>query len=290
MFDQSAAVTYRGFDFNDAERNAAAGPLVGCLLEKIGWPGLAGVGYVEKRARGDGADASDVYLPARRFTMSGTIYGATRADTFDRLNDLIAALTPTLAYDDDADAHGYLPLAGTQPTDRTDDFSSGSKSLYINCRPVAQPSLDFDRDRTGGQDSKGFGIGWSVQMEAIDPRVYVSEEVEATLGASGTLDNRGNYPTPLTITVTGTAGSTVRFEGLGCDLTITVEDADGTYVLDAAKKTLTETLGGQTALRGDLVTFDAERMYPFVPAGGGSYTKTTTGTPVAVVTYHEAYI
>jgi hypothetical protein len=290
VFDQTEgkSVTYRGFDLNDAGRNAAAGPTVGCLLERIDWPGLRGVGYVEKRARGDGADASDVYLPARRFMLRGKLYGATQADLYDRWNDLTEAFTPSAAYEDDSENQGYVPLAGTQPTDRTDDFSTGEKNIYINIRPVTSPSAVFDRDRTGGNVDQGHVLDWQVEVEAKDPRVYISEEIEAELGASGDLENRGNYKTPVTLTVTGTAGQTLRFVGLGCDLTITIEDSDGTVILDAGKQNVVQELGGQTTLRMDLVTFDAARLWPFVPAGGGSYT--TSGSADGVATYHEAFI
>jgi hypothetical protein len=297
VFDPHESVTYREFDLNDGDRNAPAGPLVGCILESIDWTSVRGVGYTEKRARGDGNDAGlDVWLGPRRFPMRGTIYGATRGDTFDRLTDLIAALTPTLAFDDDDENMGFLPLAFSQPTDRTDDWPDSVKSLYLLIRPLGTPAFPWNRDRTGGLDAKGFGVQWACDVEAKDPRLYVEDAVSATLGATGDLANRGTYNSPLTITIVLPASTltTVRYVGAGTDMTITADGTGAqTLVWDGENQVLKRTVSGVTTVRNDLVTHDAATTFPIVPPGGGSYEVFTTGTVGASTitgTYHEAFI
>ena len=299
MFDLAASVTYRTFDLNDAARNAPNGPFVGCLLESVPWPSVRAVGYTEKRAHGDGNDAGrDVYLGPRRFALRGTIYGASRGDTFDRLVALIATLTPTLAFDDDDEEKGYLPLAFSQPTVDTDNFPTGTKNLYINVRPLGTPSFNWDRDRTGGDADEGFGVPWTCDVEAKDPRIYVETGVSATLGASGDLDNRGTYRAPITITIFAPVGTlaTVRFVGAGTDMTITLANTsteEQTIVWDGEKEQLLRTVSAVTTVRMDLVAFDAATTHPIVPPGGGSYEVFTTGTVGAstiTATYNEAFI
>ena len=53
------------------------------------------------RSQADGLDASDVYLAGRRLAIHGTVYGTTRANLFDRLQQLRAVMSPTGAFTQD---------------------------------------------------------------------------------------------------------------------------------------------------------------------------------------------
>jgi hypothetical protein len=301
VFDLSAAVAYRGLALNDAARNAAAGPIIGNLIEDIGWSGVSGVGMSEKRARGDGRDTGDVYLDGRRFPIRGTTYGATRGDAWDRFLALCGTLAPTNAYNASLDTFGYLPLSGSIPTDRTDDFPSGTIPLFINVRPLATPSIDDNRDRTGGVDAKGFGIPWTINMEARDPRVYVDSVVEVVLSGtsgSGTLDNDGTYPTPVTIIIVASAAAaqSFRFVGLGADLTLTVPilAASGSYAItfDGNTRVVTRTYLGDDSVQEGYITYTSEQMYPEVPPDGDTYAWTASASLAAgsMIRYYPAFI
>lgn len=302
MFDLTQPVTYRSFALNDAV--TTSGQIVGCRLEGVTVMATSGIGYVEKRSQDDGLDASDVYLGGRRLRLRGTMYGTSRGDAFDRLDDLRAALTPTLAYADDNAGSGYLPLLGAKATARTDEFPSGYISLYINVRPLATLQTDLSGDNSGGLDTVGFGIPWVAEIEAKDPRFYgetaKTVDISGDTSGSGTLDNTGTYPTPLTFLLyADTDNATIfNFVGLGADVSLEIPALTGgacLLTLDGHEKVALLTYGGQELLRMDLLATDGATQFPSAPAGGGgAYAWTLSNSNLllegSIISYHEAYI
>jgi hypothetical protein len=299
--DLTRSITYRNFNLNGRAHDS--GILSGCQTDRLEWGAAAGVGYTEKRARDDGSDASDVFLGARRARLSGTLYGTSRGDLYDQIDNFLAAFTPTLAYRDSQDTHGYLPLTFYRPTALTDDFPTGLRELFINVRPLEVPAVTFIADRSGGGDDDPVGIQWSALIEARDPRVYLADPVEIDLsgdtnGDTGTLVNRGNYHSPLTIILVSDAGANqdFRFVGFGADLTVSIPDlADGesTITLDGNRKITTLSYLGNTTLRMDLAESDAEVTWPQVAPGGGGYAWTLGGTALlsgSMLRYYEAWV
>lgn len=284
--DLSEPIEYRGFNFNDAVKSGDT--IVGCKVIQAFWQGPAGVGYTEKRARADGNDAGDVYLGPRRLRLSGELYGSTRADTFTRLRNIRAACLPTLAYADDEDNQGYTPLS----------YSDGIDDLYLYVRPLAGVEADFQADKQGSGDD-GFAIQYAVTFEAKDPRAYVQTEeavdIDGMTSGTGTMEN-GDYPTPIDIVLASTANTpiTFRFLGFDADVTLTVPDLpDGpcTVRYYGKERIVRKSYLGNTTLAMDLVSFDAEVMYPEIPAGGGVYSWTATAQPAAgsQIIYRKAY-
>lgn len=300
MFDLAQSITYRGLDLNAAAIASSGGPITGSKVESFTWPPVAGVGYTEKRTQGDGLDASDVFLGGRQFALRGTLYGATRAATFDAWRNLAAVLAPSLAFDDDPDNFGFLPLAFSMPTDDTDNFPSGTIDVFINVRPTGTPDFGtISRDASGGDTA--FALPWSVVFQARDPRVYVATAVEIDIsgssGASGTFTNRGTYPTPLTIVLVSAASSPQAFTYIGqdSDIVIAIPDlADGQHTLTLGdnRQVIQSYLGNNTLVNGDLAT-SAEKIYPEVGVGGGAYSWTAPDHNLlagSVLRYHEAFI
>ncbi len=300
MFDLKQPVTYRSFEANDAA--FADGVLVGCRVESVTALPIAGEGYTEKRARADGLDAVDVYLGGLRLRLAGIVYGTSRADTFDRVDALRAAFSPTLAYSDDNSESGYVPLTFSRPTDRTDDYASGQIDLFVNVRPISAPQIAIAADRSGGVETEGFGVTWSVDLEAKDPRFYVATaktiDISGATSGSGTFANNGTYPAPLTFTLNADTGddTVFRFIGLGADVSLEIPDLAGpcTLTCDGNKKIVTLDYGGQELLRMDLIVTEGEVQYPEAPAGGGgAFSWTTSGSVQllegSVISYYEAY-
>jgi hypothetical protein len=260
--DLDRPVGYRGYALNTVE-DLGDGKRQGCLLEEADFSTVQGIGYVEKRAQGDGNDASDVYLSARQIRLRGFIYGATRADAFDRLQDLCAALSPTGAFAEDPTSRGYLPFDFEVPT-MLPEFTSSAhvRLLTMNARPRSQPSFSIRRDTgAGGSDYGGGAINWSAQLECKDPRIYVRPPVWEYFGASesGTLTNRGDYPAPVDVLIevaaSGTAqGDTLRIQIGGADLTITIPASKNQRVFRYSA-----TLGGILTLEENSV-IDVLRM------------------------------
>jgi hypothetical protein len=282
--DLDRPVSYRDYPLNTVEGDSD-GKRAGCLLEEADFSTVQGVGYVEKRAQGDGNDASDVYLSARQIRLRGFIYGSTRADAFDRLQDLRSALTPTAAYVDDPSARGYQPLDFEVPT-MLPEFASTShvKLLTMYARPRGQPQFSLRRDSgSGGKDYGGAAIGWQASLECKDPRIYVRPPIWKFFQSahSGVLTNRGDYPAPLDvlleIAASGTATSGyVRVQIAGADLTINVPSSKNYRVLRYSASLggiLTLEEGGVIdLLRMDLLSADSNANRLFVLSGNNPYT------------------
>ena len=321
LIDVSGQIAFNGFNLNDAN-HTADGPISGCNIDRIMETSVQGVGYTEKRARSDGSDASDVYLGPRRFSLHGTLYGLTRADTFERFHALTAAFSPTLCYRADPEHKGYLPLTWQQPVS---DVDNSPINLALRCRPMDQPiagSLGWryhvweDANKMGQVDyainddgGDGLSLAWVVNMEAIDPRFYtwtyyyyLSRSID--LSAQGTGDgypidfaNIGNYYAPIKITLVSDASSPQQFvfTGLGADIRITIPDiaVQTTVVYDGWTRLVTLAYGGNTILRPDLIAYTAERTYPEVPPGGASATWQPTNAAFAAgsqITWADTYI
>ena len=286
--DLTRPVTYRGLALNDGTPEAGTGKVSGITLDDVVLGLVPGVGYTEKRAQGDGRDASDVYLDGRRFAATGTVYGRTRGEAHDKFQELKAALTPTSAFNAEPGNYGYLPLSWQEPTEDTrytPDVVNGIRyrSMYANVRSMATPEQRVTRDRSGGRDSFGMGFQFSAQFEAKDPRLYVVDPFVADFtddsnAGTGTFLNRGNYPAPLNIllvvkphTGTGqfrldTGGSKLRIELPPFSAPLVQQ----VYRYDGQLKVLTVEENAIESLRFDLLSFENETTHPLVkPVAAG---------------------
>jgi len=207
--DLDSPISYRGYALNTVEIQAGDGKRRGCLVEEADFATVVGIGYTEKRAQGDGTDASDVYLSSRQVHLRGFVYGETRADAFDRLQDLVSALSPTGAYAADPASKGYLPLEFDTPTQNFEDFESGWRLMQVYARPRAQPTYRIRRDTgAGGQHLKGAAIEWAAELECKDPRIYLRTPVWEYFTAL----NPARSSTGATIRLPSTSCSTWRQE------------------------------------------------------------------------------
>jgi len=282
--DLTQAVTYRGYNLNNAV--VAAGIITGSQIDTIDYSNIASVGYREKRSLSDGLDASDVYLGARYIHLAGTIYGATREDVFDVLQDLRAALLATAALAESPTTLGYMPLAFSEPTADHVTWPTGFIAKQMYARPFNTPAIRIDRDHIGGDANRGFSVQWSVDMEARDPRIYLQTLNQTyfnaagnTSSGSGSVTNRGPYPAPLDILIfvpAGTADRVVTLTAFGTVTKITVPSSpnDRTARYDGSEKILTLEEQGVQTLRMDLLEFPGALTHPLVPTGVSSYSWT----------------
>ena len=286
--DLDQPISYRGYALNTVEIQSGDGKRRGCLVEEADFGTVLGVGYTEKRAQGDGNDSSDVYLSARQVHLRGFIYGETRADAFDRLQDLVSALSPTGAYAASPSQKGYLPLTFDTPTQNFEDFLDGWRQLQVYARPRAQPTFRIRRDTgAGGNHLKGGAIEWAADLECKDPRIYLRAPVWTYFNGSesGRLPNRGDYPAPVDILIDiaagAAAGGSIRFQIGMADLTITVPSSANHRILRYSASLggiLTLEENAVEALRMDLLTLDSNANRPVVRPGGDDYIITKTGT------------
>ena len=274
--DLTRPVTYRGVDINDA--TVTPNGIEGTLVQSVRYAGVPGVGYTEKRAVSDGRYASDVYQDQRVVEIAAVTHALTRGDLYDRIAAIVAAFTPTAAYAESPGDKGFLPLQFFWPTDRIADFGvDGEVQLFINARPVAQPHFVIERDTQGGDDTDEGGIQWSVQLAAIDPRIYILPRNDTDLNTETSpvlLTNRGYYPSPLdTILVIPADSGTVTFTitGAGADLALSIpnDPLERTVRISSTDQVVTSQLAGgqQTLAMGLITSFDNDRQWPVVQPG-----------------------
>jgi hypothetical protein len=185
--DLTREIIYRNFVLNDASiftDLAAEQPISGCVVDSVDFSDADVVQFIEKRSQMDGMDAGDAWLGARRIRMSGTLYGTTRADLFDRLWSLRAAMSPVLAQREEPGDRGYRPLYFTVPTNDADYVAD---SGLIDLRVLALPrSFDASimRDLEGGSDLDSLAIPWQATFICKDPSIMGATPIDATFTTS----------------------------------------------------------------------------------------------------------
>lgn len=291
--DLKRPVQYKDFELNTTTRvpSASGGLISGTQLNAVDFSTVPAVGYTEKRALGDGRDASDVYSDGRRIDLRGQVFGATRSEVYDLLTELRSVFSARLAFDYNPARQGYQNLQFEEPTlIPALDMDSGYKMLVMYARPVGEPSFQIVRDLLGGAESKGGTILYQAALECKDPRVYLDDNDyvffnEGLAGASGVIVHRGNYPSPvrdLIVTVPSALGAgTFTFTLNGQPITITILDSavDQIYHYSGYAKTLTLQKSGVTTLKMSLLTTSHPEFQP----GANSYSWTTSvDLPVGV--------
>lgn len=317
--DLTLPVVYRGLNLNSASPAGPGDPISGIKIEQALWGGAPAVGYTEKRSLTDGFDASDVYLGRRSLRVRASVYGITRADLYDRKQQVMSCIHPTAAFLDDEPHHGYLPLTYFEPTLDTVNYPEvealspdghtmlpqgyALRPLQVYARPLAQPDLIVDADRTGGQKNRGLAIPLQWGWDIIDPRVYVQTEQEYVLAGAGPfvnvpITNRGDYPTPANVILGVAAASGEE--------TVTITVGTGTFIIkvpdstndqivrySARQKVLTVEEEGVEVTRMDLLDLGTADTHPMILPGATSFTMlTANGTEFQTgsrLFFNEAY-
>lgn len=290
--DLTRAVTYRGFALNTPQISPVDGMLhgvTGCTIDSADINDVDVVQFTEKRSLQDGLDAGDVFLGGRRIRLSGTLYAITRPLLFDALQELRAALSPTLAFRSEPGAKGYQPLYYSVPTNRISDYPSGAIPLRILAMPHSFQAI-IQRDSIGGDDLDSLAIPWQATLTCVNPAIMgeAPQDYAFTTGGthtdSGTLVNRGDYHAPLhmLIGVNNASGSIVVSAG-GANFTITLPASTGARVIryNGTDKYLTVEENNIEALRMSLLTFQNATTHPLVPGGESAYSVAFTGVTVA---------
>jgi hypothetical protein len=313
LIDLSRPVTYRSIDINDA--TLVGDNLIGTQIKRVRPGAVDGVGYIEKKAGSDGMNASDVWQAGRTILMECVTYAASRGDLSDRLQNILAALTPRSAYTESPGDKGFLPLQFYAPTARVEavvinsvevaQWSSGEITCFVNARPKAQPQFLIDRDATGADDNDALAIEWSVAFDCIDPRIYISPRIDTSLVQAGagdathTLYNRGTYPVPLNFylvneAVSGTAHVTIT--GAGSDLVLTIpNDAakDRIVRVSSTDQIVTSQLTGEgQTLAMSYMANMTNRVWPSIEPGGWAEVRVVNDKKLktgSAIWYYEAF-
>jgi hypothetical protein len=293
--DPLGDVTYRGFTLNDSaiEENVTGGDgagtgIVGSVIDTFDFSDVDLVQYMEKRSQQDGMDAGQPFQGARRIRIAGTLYDLSRALLFDRLADLRSALNAVLAYREDPESLGYLPLYFSVPTNRVEDYFDGEIALRVLAMPRAL-SHQTDRDQLGGEELDALAIPYQATLICKDPSIMAALPQEYSLSAggtvSGTLSNRGNFICPVNIILlVGAAAGTVACTIGDTVFTISVPASSGNRIIryKGEDKVMTLEEDSVETLRMDLLTSSGDTTWTTVDPGSSAYSVVfTTVTPQA---------
>lgn len=310
--DLARPVVYRSVDLNDAELIGES--LIGSHVTRIRMAGIAGTGYVEKKAGSDGMTASDVWQVGRTVEVEGMLYAPSRGDLSDRLQNLVATCTPRSAYAELPGDKGYLPLQFFVPTARLGDvvingvartqWPTGEIECFVRARPKAQPQFTVDRDQSGGDDTDALAIPWSATFECIDPRIYIAPRIDTDLdGVAGlrtnTIYNRGSYPAPLNFIFVIPANSgtvTITVVGAGTSMTLVIPDL--AFVRTVRLSTIDQIVTSQEGsndqiLAMSFLTAVTNRIWPYVEPLGYAVVNVTPDKTLAegsLFWYYEALV
>lgn len=303
--DLTRDIVYRGYTLNDEniqstvtpDRTSGAG-ITGCVVNGVDVGDVDVIQYREPKSQQDGIDVGEPQLGSRRIHMSGTLYASSRLRLYDELQDLRAALNPRLAYLDEPADKGYQPLYFSVPTLNTTDWPTGAKDMLVNVLPY-RFRYTILRDNIGGDDDEYAGaISWEATFMARDPRFYADAfQTEPFTGSeSGTLTNRGDFPTNVNILIYCNASSgTVQFSVGGALMTITIPASTNSryfrYKGDDRILTVQDPYDtGSEELRMDLLTLD---KHPQLVTGDSSYIITKGGAVTlnsgTILWYWEAF-
>lgn len=305
MADLTKDIIYRGFTLNDEDLaanvivgNGIGSGIGGCILDSFDLNDVDVVQFMEKRSLEDGMDVGDVFRGARRIRIAGTLYGTTRADLFDRLGALRAALDPVLAQQDSPADKGYQPFYFSVPTLDIANFPTG----YIDQRILVMPrgiGYMLQRDSQGGDPEDALAIPFQATLVAADPRIMGETEqdydVSGTGTVTGSLVNRGNHYGVLNgLWSVGSAAGSIAIQAGTSVFTITVPASTGTRIirLKGADKILTVEESSVEVTRMDLISFTGDNTWAQVQPGTNGYSityTTVTADAGSHIWFWEAY-
>jgi hypothetical protein len=282
--DLTRNVIYRGFVLNDEDitdniiqGDAIGSGISGCILEDFDLTDVDIIQWMEKRSQQDGFDALEPFLGVRKINAVGTLYALDRNLLFDALNDLRLTMSAPLAYRDEPADKGFQPLYFSQPTNRIEDYPEGIIELQVLAMPH-KLRYSMTRDAAGGDDSNALAVTFQASWVCRNPAIFsidpVTIDLTATVNASGTWTNRGNYHSAINMLfVVGHDSGTITITAGGSSLVITVPSSSNDRIIrvkGADKIVTVEELGVESDKRSWL-TFTNNTNWPMVPGGDSTY-------------------
>lgn len=262
MIDLNKPVTYQtaaGADFNlntiVGNQPVAGGgvPLSGYMVDAIGFGSASPIGYEDPKAVSDGIDTAEAYAGRRIITMSVSVYGSTRADLFQKVQNLVNLMRFMPKRYESSD--GFRQLKGSMLT--TDvNFPDGYVDVYFYARPMQIPQTEVLSAQFTGSDTLGYSAKVTLFWLLKYPFKYAQQlNTIPTLATDGTLytiQNHGAAPADLTVSfgsLDGTARTTL------IKVVITVADVPFTF-------TTASTTGTDGAIiRSYLVDYKDQILY-----------------------------
>lgn len=282
--DTNEDIVYRSYLLNskDIQANIVTGHgagkgITGSVVDSVDFSDVDVIQFTEKRSEQDGMDAGDVFLGARRISMTGTLYGLSRGLLFDEYRAWAAALSPVLAQREMPADKGFCPLYFSIPT--ADNETYPTSFPLIPMRVLAVPrakKVTWQRRQTGGKDTDPLALPWSATFLQRDPNIYAQtpQDYDLYTTPQGTLINRGSYIVrPNLLLIVGAAADVVTVTLGASIMTITVPASSGNRTIryKGQDKVLTVEEGDVETLRFDLLDLGTQEAHPVILPGASGY-------------------
>lgn len=158
----SDSVTYGGDLVTYGAGMALGLPASGCMTETADISDIPTVEFAERVRVHDGYNVLEGYRGNWVVHLSGSLFGATRGDLFDRLQNLRRVMSPDTALRDSPSTKGFLPLTYREPHDLT-----ALTVTTLQCRPMG---LQWKADEgtaakvPGREDYTALALRWTVDL------------------------------------------------------------------------------------------------------------------------------
>lgn len=293
--DLSAPISYNGWTATGATGASAGAPLSGYVVEQLTPGPIDATGYLDQRALGDGIDAFDVFLGARQFTLVAAVYGSTKGDGWDKLDAMLEAFNPTIAYNADTAQRGFLPLKFYRPTADTSTWPSAAYPygipLRANVRALAPLRYQVVRNKSTGVSAKGIAFEVAGTLLARNPRLQLETVTSVPITTSTTTaTHRGSFPVwpvvQFSMSSAGSSAAVIALDGFSVKLDLSTTTT-GDFTISYEVRSITDTNGAQ-ANRLYVASFD-QRFAEVQPGGSTLRGYNLTGMVSPLLVYRESW-
>lgn len=239
MIDLNSPITFQngaGEDFNlntlIGTQYVAGGstPLSGYIVSGFGLGGLQPIGYEDPKAVRDGIDTAEAFAGRRIVTLNIDVYGSTRADLFQRVQNLINLMRFTPKRYEVTD--GFRLLKATMLS--TDVNFDGEIPIQFLARPLTIPQSESNSTQFTGADGLGYSQRVAIYFLLKYPYKYAQQLNEINIPINNTdveVPNHGGAPAEFQVLIEATSVQAT-------DIKITINVNDVPITLN-----VTETLG-----------------------------------------------
>jgi len=230
MIDLNSSITYQNGKGEDVNINTIIGtqalaggsaPISGYSIAGFGVGPSQPIGYEDPKAISDGVDTAEAFAGRRILTVSLDVYGSTRANLFQNVQNIINLMRFMPKSFESSD--GFRKLKASMIT--TDaNFPDGSIPIYFLVRPMQIPQSESNTSQFAGSDALGYSTKMMLYFLLKYPYKYADTINEINIPITNTAVSVSNYgaaPAELEIAFESTSNTARTTDLL---VTITVDD------------------------------------------------------------------
>lgn len=229
MIDLNSGISYQKGNAEDFQLNTLIGtqvvaggstPLSGYIVSGFGIGSVQPIGYEDPKATADGIDTAEAFAGRRIVTIGLDVYGSTRADLFNKVQNVVNAMRFMPKRFESSD--GFRKLKATMITEDP-NFPDKAIPVYFLARPLVIPQTESNSTQFTGTDGLGYSTKMTLYFLLKYPFKYAQTVVEQNIPIDNTeseVNNRGAAPADLQILFESEDGDTRTTDLL---VTVTVD-------------------------------------------------------------------